>query len=232
MRAENRKYPVGRPPRRVGHMVIILSLILVISLPSGCGDEEVKTGTVGQGQSVGSLQKPEEGKVLLVDDLGDLTTLDGTTINASQWIDISQVSIEKNGEMLLFEMDVREPLPLKKPPGILGAEWGFLLNTNDDDEPDWGLYCSLPKADWSCGLYNMETKERFADEAFTGVVTHEGSKITWSLSPTAFSSEGTFKWVAYVDGARAAEGTSQSVDHAVDRAPNNGWPLGSWLDYP
>lgn len=220
---------------RLFSLIIFISIIAAFLLAAGCGDDESGTGTgtgTGTGQVVGTLQRPAEGEVAIIDDLGDLSTPEGDRINAPQWIDISQVSIKREGALIRFEMQVSEQLPASKPDDILGVEWGFLLNTDDDDSPNWGIYCGFPKTEWSCGLYDMESKERLADAAFPGTVTHEGTTLTWTVDPASFGSDGSFRWVAYVDAARPVGGTSQSVDRAADRVPNNGWPLGGWLVYP
>lgn len=212
---------------------VLAILFTAMLLTGGCGDESTSDGaSTGEKPALGTIQRPSEGEIILIDDLSDMSTPEGDRINAALWVDISQVSIKREGESLTFEMQVSEQLPPSKPGDILGVEWGFLLNTNDDDKPNWGLYCAFPKTEWSCGLYNMETRERLTGDTFPGTITHEGNTITWTLPPSAFGSEGSLKWVAYADAARPKAGTATSVDRAGDRAPNNGWPLGSWLDYP
>lgn len=224
--------PAASRPQRFYLPVIALVFITVL-LSAGCGGDDAGTGTsAGTPVALGTLQRPSEGEVILIDDLSDMMTPEGERINAALWVDINQVSIKREGAQLKFEIQVSDQLPPAKPNDILGVEWGFLLNTNDDDKPDWGLYCAFPQADWSCGLYNMETRERLTGDTFPGTVTHEGTALTWTIDPAAFGSDGSFKWVAYTDAARPKAGTTTTVDRAGDRAPNNGWPLGSWLDYP
>jgi hypothetical protein len=174
--------------------------------------------------------------VEVIDALGDTTDPTGKVIQAPREVDISRISISKEGQNLKFTMEVSGTLPSKKPADTSAAQWGFLLDTDGDGKPDWGVYAGLPvkKENWSWGLFNQKTKEDLVDQQFPGTFSHSGTTLVLTINPSSFGDPPSFKWVAYTDdAARPTSDTPQERRKGGDQVPEKSWPRGDqWLDYP
>ncbi len=235
----NQKNPIipkllGRRSAAFAGMAISL---LFIAAAAGCGGGSSPAQTSTSASLPSGFSRPSAGVVQQIDALGD--TVDSHTHQpapAPREADISQVTIRKDGQNLVFTMDVSGPLPDTRPPDTLAAEWGFLLDTNGDGKPDWGVYARFPvgQPNLSWGLYNEINKNNLSDQKFPGTMTHSGTTLTITLNASAIGSPKSFKWMAYTDDAEApVQGQTTPEQQAGDLVPNNAWPTGSeWLPYP
>ncbi len=209
-------------------------LLVATILLAGCGSSnDASTGLSSTSVAVNAgISRPSAGTVEAIDALGDTVKPDGTAAAAPREADIDRVSISKEGDNLVFTMNVAGPLPATRPPDTGAAEWGFLLDTNGDGKPDWGIYGNFPgKDNWSWGLYNENTQQRTAGQQFPGTFTVQGTTITWKINPASFGNPQSFKWMAYTDDTDRE--AAPNMKHAGDRLPDKAWPTGNdWLDYP
>lgn len=215
---------------------IIVSVFLIAAVGSGCGDSSSSGSSTKPPAPASGISRPSAGVVEVIDSLGDTIDPGGKGAGAPREVDINRVTVSREGQNLIFTMDVSGNLPEVRPPDTLAAEWGFLLDTDGDGTADWGIFARFPKADnWSWGLFNQKTKEQAVDQQFPGTMTRNGTTLTLTINAVAIGSPQSFKWVAYTDDvARLVAGeTAADTKQAGDRVPQDAWPLGnSWLDYP
>lgn len=197
---------------------------------TGCGDSPSGEGTTTAAPQgvVNQLTRPAPGTVKYIDAQHDLKS--GSNIqSAPAWLDINWASISKEGENLNFIVETVGKLPDAGQAAPLAAgEVAVLLDVNQDGTPDWGIFADYTKDGWTPGLYNMQTKQRLTGAQFTGTFTHAGTTINFILSPTAFGSPASFKWLAVTDSLIVISETQS--DHAGDKLgdlPSDnsaGWP--------
>jgi hypothetical protein len=203
---------------------------------AGCGDDGAgDTSTAGRQTSTISfeLTRPSPGTVEVVDPPGDAKRDDGTPVMNRSAIDIERVSIAGDGGNLVFSQSVGETIPTVRPAGLLGIEWGYLLDADSDGEPDWGLYVAFPQGQLAYGLYNQKTKERMQDDQFPGTFSLDGSSFAITLRSDAIGSPQSFQWIAYTDAATNPESDDEPIRKVSDSVPADAWPNGSnWLPYP
>ncbi len=215
---------------------LFFTVILTAVAVTGCGGEnQGDTAATGETTTTFSyeLTRTRPGTVEIADPPGDATRDDGTPLMTRSIVDIEKVSIAAEGEDLVFTLTVGEAIPSVKPAELLGIEWGFLLDTDGDGKPDWGLYTAYPEGGLSYGLYDQQTKERFPDQQFPGSFSLDGATITWTLPVSAIRSPQEFQWLAYTDAGIIPESDQDPIRKINDTVPAEAWPKGSrWLEYP
>jgi hypothetical protein len=214
---------------------VAVLVIFATAAAAGCGSStDAQSGQNATSPALNVESRPSAGVVEAIDGMGDTVDPNGNPVSAPREVDITDASVSKDGQNLKFTMEVSGRLPNTRPADTGAAEWGFLLDTNGDGKPDWGVYAELPPGQngWSYGLYNQSTKARQADKQFPGSFSRNGSTLTLTINQSAFGSPANFKWTAYSDDI-AATAVARQAQQGGDHVPNDAWPLGKhWLDYP
>ena len=178
------------------------------------------------------VSRPQPGTVQALDSIGDVNNPDG---QAPKAVDISSVSISRQGNNLVFTMSVTGKLPDKKPPDAGAGEWGLLIDTNRDGKPDWGIYADLPPNDvnWTWGLYDQNAKTRLTGQQFPGSFAINGTDLPFTVDSSALQGQNGFNWMAYTDEQEAPTQLTPKPAHSTDKVPDTGYPTGpDWIDYP
>ena len=211
---------------------IVAVLVLAALALAGCGDSQSNTSATQPQSGIEKVSRPAPGTVEVLDGMNDISAGQNVS-SAPSWLDINWASIAKEGENLKFSIEVAGKLPETMQPGLLAAEMGFLLDTEKDGTPDWGIYATFTRDGWSPWLYNKKTKERIAGAQFPGTFTHEGTTLVFTVNPSSFGSPKDFKWFAYTD-AGLVTGTQGEVSNAGDRIDEQALPDNSsnWPVYP
>lgn len=217
---------------RLGVALALIGILPLFLLAGGCGSSSGAANATQTSLPSGE-SRPSPGVVEAIADLGATVDPSGQPAPAPRIAQIDSVSIAKEGQSLKFSMDVSGKLPDARPADTAAAEWGFLLDTNGDGKPDWGVFARFPSQDnWSWGLYNENSKSQLIGKQFPGTFTRSGTKLTLTLNESAIGSPRSFQWVAYSDDVSRAS-TKQHVIQAGAHVPHDAWPLGKgWLVYP
>ncbi len=222
----------SRPAIALAVFCVLPLFLFAGFVTSGCGGSAGSANATQTSLPSGE-SRPSPGVVEAIADLGATVDPSGQPAPAPREVNIDSVSISKEGQNLKFTMDVAGKLPDTRPADTAAAEWGFLLDTNGDGKPDWGVFARFPNQDnWSWGLYNENTKTQLVSQQFPGTFNRSGTRLTLTLSEAAIGSPKSFKWIAYTDDVSRAS-TKQNVIQAGAKVPHNAWPLGNgWLVYP
>lgn len=215
-------------------IVVLTLLSMVMFSTMGCGDNsDDKSSTNEDREIYGQLDRSEPGRVTVSDKINEEVVSGETPQAIPAWLDIAQVSIAKDGDNLVFETILAEPAPAQRPTGVVGIEWGYVIDINGDADPDFGMYLSNQSDVFSYGLFNPLGGERQADAEFPGSFTQSGNTLSWTLSAAAIGQPESFQWVAYTDAA-ANGGTAEQpkLVKAGDKVPRDGWPGREWLPFP
>ncbi len=214
-------------------LAAVAVVAMAVLLAAGCGSEKKTAATTAADSGGMQISRPEPGTVEVTDPVGDAVTDQNQVITAATWIDITGASISKSDQGFTFRIKLADVLPPAKPESLVGAEWGFLLDTDGDGEPDWGIYAALPKDKYLPGLYNMKTKERLGDQDFPGTYLFEGATLSWTLPAESIGSPRVFNWIAYSDAGGETGGEGGGLIKIGDNVPDDAWPNGAnWLSYP
>ncbi len=210
-----------------------IALALAAALVAGCGDSGSDTTAQKTSPNPGAagVSRPAPGTVELLDSKSDISATQSLA-QAPSWLDINWASIAGEGGNLKFSIDVAGALPETMPVGA--ADLGFLLDTNKDGKPDWGVHASISKAGWSPDIYNQETKQRLAGAQFPGTITHTGTTLVLSIPAAAVGSPAGFKWFVYTDSALPSD-SSNEVGKAGDFIGDERTSPGDstmWPEYP
>lgn len=213
----------------------IATVVLAAALASflGCGDD---TQTNTSGATTGPVQQVKinqiaPGVIEVLDNKNDvISSNEQELISAPQFTDINWVTIAREGENFKFTMEVGGLLPEAAESGK-AAEWGFLLDVDQDGIPDWGVFASVDtKNGWYYALSNQKTNEKQAAAAFPGTFTQGGTTMIWTLNQAAISSPKSLKWMSFAN--YYVKGSSGSPEKALDAIPDlappdrsDTWPL-------
>jgi hypothetical protein len=127
-------------------------------------------------------------------------------------------------------MNVAAALP-QAPVEGKAVEWGFLLDSDQDGVPEWGVFASIDvKNGWYYALSNQKTGEKQAVAAFPGTFSQSGTNLTWTLNQAAINSPRSFRWLSFAN--YYAQGPSGNAEKASDAIPDltpvdqsDIWPL-------
>ena len=222
--------------RRIQAGAALAIILVAATAATGCGSSSgAPTGKQSTMTVANVERRPSQGVVEALDAYGDTVDPSGNPIAAPREVDITDVSIARDGKNLKFTMEVAGKLPDTKPADTGAVQWGFMLDTNGDGKPDWGIFARMAQdqKNWSYGLYNQTTQAQQAGAKFPGTFSYSGSTLTFTLDPAAIGSPASFKWMAFTDDIAVPVQGQTTPKQGGDKVPDNAWPLGNgWLDYP
>ncbi len=215
---------------------LLIAMVMLLAPALGCGDDAEGDGaTNGNTTSTitdDGLDRSQPGRVSITDETGEKASSGDATAMLPSWLDISLVSIASGDGNLVFETTLTEPVPQTKPEVAIGVEWGFIIDTDSNGEPDYGLYAAYQTDTLTYGLFNPLGGERQADGEFPGSFTISGNTLSWTLQTDAIGQPESFQWVAYSDAAADSGGEQSHVVKSGDKVPSDGWPGAGWLPFP
>jgi len=211
----------------------VAALIAVVAFIAGCGDNAADTTATSTTPIVQPVKINHLGplSIEVLDNKSDvISSNEHELTSAPQFMDINWVDISKEGESLKFTMELNANLPEKGEAGKVG-EWGFLLDTDDNGTPEWGVYASVDVTNgWFYALNNMKTNEKQSLAAFPGTFAQGGTTIIWTMNPGTPATGENFKWMSFSN--YIAKSQSGQPANAMDTIPDlatpndsSGWPL-------
>lgn len=213
----------------------IAFLVAAVVLFAGCGDE-TQTATKASTSTTNPVQKVRLNRISpeaiqVTDFLDDVIVSNEKELTiAPQFIDINTAGISREAGSLKFTMDVAAALP-QAPAEGKAAEWGFLLDADQDGTPEWGVFVSVDaKNGWYYALSNQKTGEKQAVAAFPGTFSQSGTTLSWTLNQAAINSPQGFRWLSFAN--YYTQGPSGKAEKASDTIPDQTpvdqsdiWPL-------
>lgn len=227
--------PVSMLPRKIVMFCFTTFTVAIVVLLAGCGDEtqtatKASTSTTNPAQKV-RLNRISPEAIQVTDFLNDVVASNEKELpSAPQFIDINTIGISREGENLKLTMDVAAALP-QAPVEGKAVEWGFLLDSDQDGVPEWGVFASLDvKNGWYYALSNQKTGEKQAVASFPGTFSQSGTTMTWTLNQAAINSPQGFRWLSFAN--YYAQGPSGKAEKASDTIPDqtpvdqsDTWPM-------
>ncbi|MHB1389764.1 MAG: hypothetical protein ACYCXF_00795 [Thermoleophilia bacterium] len=199
---------------------------------TGCGsDGQTGTSTAAIIQAP-DVKHPAPGAIEVVDNKNDVTAENADLSKAPTFVDISWVDLAKEGDNYKFSMEVSGLLPAAPEAGK-AVEWGFMLDTDKDGKPEWGVFAALdPKNGWYWAISNQKTKEKVTGAQFPGTFSHDGTTLVWTISAAAIGNATEYKWFAFSnyftkDATNQNQKASDSVPDLVAADDST-----YWLPYP
>ncbi|MHB1055660.1 MAG: hypothetical protein ACYCXV_01435 [Thermoleophilia bacterium] len=213
-------------------MAALLASALLSATLAGCGsDGQAGTSTTAFIQAP-DVAHPAPGAIEVVDNKNDVVAEKSDLSTAPTFLDISWVDLAREGDNYKFSMEVSGLLPVGPQSGK-AAEWGFMLDTDQDGKPEWGVFAALDATNgWYWAISNQKTNEKVATSQFPGTFSHEGTTLIWTVKSAALGNATDYKWFAFANYfTKDASGQTQKASDSVPdlvAADDSTY----WLPYP